>query len=124
MRVYNHLSIDSANKASPNHESGESGWAGSIYVAGSTDSTDFLTESPYQASYQGGDRDAFVTKFEAETSQPVVTTVSAASFAAGIALAPESIASGFVQGLVSDDRGGHHSPAAYHAGGCHSQSEG
>jgi beta-glucanase (GH16 family) len=36
--------------------------AGSAYVTGSTQSTNFPTQSPYQAAFQGGDRAAFVTK--------------------------------------------------------------
>jgi len=36
--------------------------AGSAYVTGATTSTDFPTQSPYQATYHGGDCDAFVTK--------------------------------------------------------------
>ncbi len=36
--------------------------AGSAYVTGSTASTNFPTQSPYQATYQGGHHDAFVTK--------------------------------------------------------------
>jgi hypothetical protein len=36
--------------------------AGSAYVMGNTTSTDFPTRSPYQATYQGGSTDTFVTK--------------------------------------------------------------
>ncbi len=36
--------------------------AGSAYVTGCTVSTNFPTQSPYQATYQGGNQDAFVTK--------------------------------------------------------------
>ncbi len=36
--------------------------AGSAYVAGETTSTNFPTQSPYQATLQGGTWDAFVTK--------------------------------------------------------------
>jgi hypothetical protein len=36
--------------------------AGSAYVTGLTTSTSFPTQSPYQATFQGGDYDVFVTK--------------------------------------------------------------
>jgi hypothetical protein len=36
--------------------------AGSAYVTGYTNSTNFPTQSPYQATFQGGEYDAFVTK--------------------------------------------------------------
>jgi hypothetical protein len=36
--------------------------AGSAYVTGYTQSTNFPTQSPYKATYQGGTYDAFVTK--------------------------------------------------------------
>src|SRR5436305_11500984 len=36
--------------------------AGSAYITGYTESTNFPTQSPYQATFQGGVVDAFVTK--------------------------------------------------------------
>ncbi len=38
--------------------------SGNAYIAGRTASTDFPTENPYDAAFQGGDYDAFVTKLD------------------------------------------------------------
>lgn len=75
--------------------------SGGVYILGTTNSASFpgIGDVPFSA---GGGYDAFVSKLEDQASQPgVVTTVSAASFAAGVPVAPESIASGFGQGLAA-----------------------
>ncbi|HEY3131196.1 MAG TPA: SBBP repeat-containing protein [Acidobacteriota bacterium] len=38
--------------------------AGNAYVTGTTDSANFPTRNPFQATYGGGDNDAFVAKFD------------------------------------------------------------
>jgi Beta-propeller repeat len=51
--------------------------AGSAYLTGSTSSTNFPTQSPFQAAYGGGGEDAFLTKIAAAP-----TAVELRSFAA------------------------------------------
>jgi hypothetical protein len=48
--------------------------AGSAYVAGNTNSADFPTQSPYQATNQGGMYDAFVTKLSPAGNAPAYST--------------------------------------------------
>ena len=48
--------------------------SGKVYVAGATSSTNFPTQSPYQATNAGGAHDAFVTKFNASGSAIVYST--------------------------------------------------
>src|SRR5262249_36635542 len=45
-----------------------------IYVAGTTESSDFPTASPLQAEHHGGLRDAFVSKFTPDGSMLVYST--------------------------------------------------
>jgi uncharacterized repeat protein (TIGR01451 family) len=84
---------------------GGSGWdvgfgiavdaAGSAYVAGQTTSTDFPTQSPFQATYHGGQGDAFVTKLTPDGSALVYSTYLGGSgddFGNGIALDGEGSA--------------------------------
>jgi uncharacterized protein (TIGR03437 family) len=59
--------------------------AGSAYVTGYTDSTNFPTQSPYQATFQGGAWDAFVAKLQLDVS-PQITLAgigNAANYVAG-----------------------------------------
>ncbi len=58
--------------------------AGSAYVTGYTSSTNFPTQSPYQAAYQGGSFDAFVTKLELSTLA-ISAVVDSASWRPAIA---------------------------------------
>jgi len=47
---------------------------GNAYVTGWTQSTNFPIDSPYQASFGGGNRDIFVTKFNASGSALIYST--------------------------------------------------
>ncbi|MCH7947167.1 MAG: SBBP repeat-containing protein, partial [candidate division Zixibacteria bacterium] len=48
--------------------------AGAAYVTGYTESTDFPTQNPYQGTYNGGSRDAFVTKLSSSGNNLVYST--------------------------------------------------
>jgi hypothetical protein len=48
--------------------------SGNVYVSGNTDSSDFPTSSPYQATYGGGGLDAFITKLDPTGSSLVYST--------------------------------------------------
>jgi hypothetical protein len=48
--------------------------AGCAYVTGWTQSSDFLTENPYQADHQGGVEDVFVTKLSSSGNSLVYST--------------------------------------------------
>jgi len=48
--------------------------SGNAYVTGSTTSSNFPTESPYQATFQGGGEDAFVTKFSSSGNSLIYST--------------------------------------------------
>jgi hypothetical protein len=63
--------------------------AGSVYVIGSTVSTDFPTVNPFQPASGGGDSDAFVTKFTPDGSALVYSTYlggSGVDYGGGIAV--------------------------------------
>lgn len=87
---------------------GGSGWdlgyaiavdkSGNIYVTGRTDSTDFPTLKPFQSTNKGN-RDAFIARIAESSSTGAFVTVSAASYAGGVA--PDSFASGFGQNLAA-----------------------
>jgi uncharacterized protein (TIGR03437 family) len=63
--------------------------AGSAYVTGYTQSTNFPTQSPYQAAFQGGAYDAFVTKLQLPAAGAAITAV--VDSASGLAtIAPNS----------------------------------
>jgi uncharacterized protein (TIGR03437 family) len=60
--------------------------AGSAYVTGITRSTNFPVQSPYQAIYQGGGSDAFVSKLKLDVTGPSFTAAgvaNAANYVAG-----------------------------------------
>ena len=66
--------------------------AGNAYVAGSTSSTDFPTQNPYQPTY-GGDRDAYVTKLNAAGTALIYSTYlggSQSELGSGIAITRDS----------------------------------
>ena len=72
------------------------GWA---YVTGWTTSTNFPTQSPYQAAYQGGLSDAFVTKLQLPATLAIYAVVDSASGRPTIA--PNSFASIYGSGFTS-----------------------
>ena len=75
--------------------------SGNVYVAGSTRSPDSpVTFGAFQTTVGGG-KDVFVAKIVAGEPPPKITTVSAASFSGEFGAAPESIASGFGEGLAT-----------------------
>ncbi len=61
--------------------------SGNAYVTGETASTDFVTSAPYQGSFGGGSKDAFVTKLNASGTAVVYSTYlggSSEDYALGI----------------------------------------
>ena len=86
--------------------------AGTAYVAGSTISRDFpVTPDAYQSIYAESGTpvirfyDAFLAKIDFSATIQPVTLVSAASYATGAALAPESIANASGKGLATSMQG-------------------
>ncbi|MEP7290092.1 MAG: SBBP repeat-containing protein [Chloroflexota bacterium] len=70
--------------------SGEVGYAvavdssGSVYLTGSTYSTNFpITANAFQSTYGGGSDDAFVTKFNLFLTPPLITSTDHATFTVG-----------------------------------------
>lgn len=78
--------------------------SGADYVTGGTDSTDFRTTAEAFQTTRRGNYDAFLVKIADAPAPPVLTSVSAASFS-GPALAVDSIASAFGQGLAPGTAG-------------------
>ena len=75
--------------------------AGSAYVTGYTNSTNFPTQSPYQATYQGY-RDAFVTKLTPAGNALVYSTYLGGSGAdAGSGIAVDGAGSAYVTGCTN-----------------------
>ena len=75
---------------------------GNSYVTGGSGSADApATFGSFQTISRGGGADALVAKIVEGVAPPTVTTVSAASFAGGGALAPASISSGFGTDLAT-----------------------
>ena len=75
---------------------------GNAYVTGGSGSVNApVTFGSFQTISRGGGADALVAKIEPGTPPPVLTTVSAASFSGEFGAAPESIASGFGEGLAT-----------------------
>ncbi len=73
-----------------------------VYITGLSLSADSpVTFGAFQTSSEGL-ADALVAKIEPGTPPPVLTSVSAASFSGEFGAAPESIASGFGEGLASE----------------------
>ncbi len=83
----------------------ESGWAlaldaaGNAAVAGFTLSSNFPTMNPLRGTYGGDFGDAFIARLADAPVTPFVATVSAATFAPGGPVAPDSIVSAFGPGL-------------------------
>ena len=84
---------------------GDAGWgiavdgAGSAYVTGYTQSTNFPTQSAYQASYQGGIQDAFVTKLTPTGNALVYSTyLGGSSWDGGYGIAVDGAGSAYVTG--------------------------
>ncbi len=76
--------------------------AGSAYVTGSTFSTNFPTQSPYQATYEGGTCDAFVTKLSPAGDTLVYSTyLGGGGWAAGEGIAVDAAGSAYVTGSAS-----------------------
>jgi uncharacterized protein (TIGR03437 family) len=73
--------------------------AGSAYVTGYTASTSFPTQSPYQATFQAGTSDAFVTKLQLPATLAINAVVDSASGRPTIA--PNSFASMYGAGFTS-----------------------
>lgn len=77
--------------------------SGRAYVVGGTTSDDMPAVAPFQARFGGAGGDAFLIRIS-EPDAPSAGTiafVSAASFSSGV-VAPESIVSGYGQGLAPD----------------------
>ncbi|MGA2325613.1 MAG: SBBP repeat-containing protein [Bryobacteraceae bacterium] len=73
--------------------------AGLVYVTGVTSSTNFPTQSPYQATFQGGLSDAFVTKLQLPATLAINGVVDSASGRPTIA--PNSFVSIYGSGFTS-----------------------
>jgi uncharacterized protein (TIGR03437 family) len=76
--------------------------AGSAYITGATTSSNFPTQSPYQATYQGGIMDAFVTKLTPAGNALVYSTYLGGSrdeWGMGIVL--DAAGSAYVTGVTS-----------------------
>ena len=75
--------------------------AGSAYVTGWTNSTNFPTQSPYQASYQGGTYDAFVTKLTPAGNALVYSTyLGGNDLDSGHGIALDGAGSAYVTGVT------------------------
>ncbi len=75
--------------------------AGSAYVTGNTNSTNFPTQSPYQATFQGGNTDAFVTKLAPAGNALVYSTyLGGSSFEGGYGIAVDGAGSAYVTGTT------------------------
>jgi Beta-propeller repeat len=71
----------------------------SAYIVGSTNSTDFPTRSPVQATYQGGNLDAFVTKLSPAGDALVYSTyLGGAHDDSGYGIAVDASGSAYVTG--------------------------
>ena len=75
--------------------------AGSAYVTGETQSANFPTQSPYQATFQQGIRDAFVTKLTpAGTALVYSTYLGGSGPDAGYGIAVDGAGSAYVTGYT------------------------
>ena len=73
--------------------------AGSAYVTGWTKSTSFPTQLPYQATFQGGDSDAFVTKLTPAGNALVYSTyLGGSGNESGLGIAVDAAGSAYVTG--------------------------
>lgn len=75
--------------------------AGSAYITGYTQSSDFPTANPLQSAYAGGDQSAFVTKINAAGSALVYSTFLGGRFGAyGYAIAVDGAGNAYVTGTA------------------------
>ncbi len=73
-----------------------------VYVTGSTASLNFPTQTPLQATYGGGDQDAFVTRINAAGTALSYSTYLGGSFAdVGSAIAVDPFGNAYVTGLTA-----------------------
>ena len=76
--------------------------AGSAYVTGFTNSTDFPTRLPYQSSYQGGPYDPFVTELLPDGSDLAFSTYLAGNGEArSVAIALDGAGSAYIVGYTN-----------------------
>ena len=76
--------------------------AGSAYVTGYTSSTNYPTQSPYQATYQGGTADAFVTKLTpAGNALAYSTYLGGSGYDIGNGIAVDGAGSAYVTGSTT-----------------------
>ncbi len=76
--------------------------AGSAYVAGYTDSTEFPTKSPYQSTKTGRDPDAFVTKLAPSGNALVYSTyLGGAGYDEGRGIAVDATGAAYVAGVTN-----------------------
>jgi hypothetical protein len=73
---------------------------GNIYVAGRTNSTDFPTKNPIQAT-NGGGFDAFVTKFNASGTRIFSTYLGGSGTDVGIGIASDNNGNAYISGYTS-----------------------
>ncbi len=95
--------------------------AGSAYVTGYTGSTNFPTQSPYQATYQGGNRDAFVTKLTPAGNALVYSTyLGGSGDDGGHGIAVDAAGSAYVTGNTTSTNFPTQSPyqATFQGGSC------
>ena len=75
--------------------------AGNAYVTGQTQSHDFPTANALQATFGGGDSDAFVTKVNAAGSELVYSTyLGGSDFDGGVGIAVDPAGNAYVTGLT------------------------
>jgi uncharacterized protein (TIGR03437 family) len=92
--------------------------AGSAYVSGWTQSTNFPTQSPYQAAFQGGAYDAFVTKLTPAGSALAYSTYlggSASDYAYAIAV--DAAGAAYITGATNSANFPTQSPYQSYQGG-------
>ncbi len=78
--------------------------AGNAYVTGSTQSTNFPTQNPYQGTYGGGDYDVFATKLNAAGSALLYSTyLGGSGDDRGWRIAVDGAGSAYVTGETSPD---------------------
>jgi uncharacterized protein (TIGR03437 family) len=76
--------------------------SGNAYLTGSTGSTDFNTQSPFQPGYGGGDLDAFVTKINPAGSALIYSSyLGGTQVEVGNAIAVDAFGSCYVAGITA-----------------------
>jgi hypothetical protein len=77
-------------------------WSGNAYIAGSTNSTDFpITSGAFQATYGGGDVDAFVSKFTASGGLAYSTYIGGEGADSAGAIVVDSAGQAYVTGATN-----------------------